>query len=92
MLLSILIPLLAILAVGSWLVAVFSALSLVSLAPKGEKITAYFALGWWRFDKVRAIVGPKADTYITRYRTAFLVFLRCNHSWCVGTFVMTMPS
>ncbi len=72
--LTILIPLVAILAVGAWGTAVFSALSLVSLAPKGEKLSTYFALGWWQFDKIRSRIGPAAEPHLKRYRNAFFVF------------------
>lgn len=74
MLLSILIPLVAILAVGAWGMAVISALSLVSLAPKGQKLSTYFALGWWRFETIRTRIGPAAEPHLKRYRLAFLVF------------------
>ena len=72
--LTILIPLVVILAVGAWGTAVFSALSLVSLAPKGEKISTYFALGWWRFETIRTRIGPAAEPHLRRYRLAFIGF------------------
>ena len=34
-------------AIGAWLVAVWSAISVVRLAPPGQKVRAYFNLGWW---------------------------------------------
>jgi hypothetical protein len=72
--LSVVIAILGLGAVGAWVVAVMSALSIIGLAPKGQKIAAYYALGWWRFAKVEAIAGPAAAPHIGRYRKAFLVF------------------
>lgn len=71
---AILIPLVVILAFGAWLTAAYSAISLVSLAPKGEKFSTYMALGWWRFDTVRARIGPAAEPHLKRYRLAFMAF------------------
>ena len=83
--LTIFIPLIAILALGAWGMAVFSAISLVSLAPKGEKLSTYFALGWWRFQTIRTRIGPAADPHLQRYRLAFLGFF----SLIVGVIVAT---
>ena len=72
--LTILIPLAAILAFGAWVTAVFSAISLVSLAPKGQKLSTYFALGWWRFETIRTRIGPAAEPHLRRYRLVFIGF------------------
>jgi hypothetical protein len=68
---------LALAALAAWLVAVVSALAIVGLAPSGQKLKAYFALGWWRFARVAEIAGPAALPHIARYRTAFLAFFAC---------------
>ena len=90
--LTILIPFAAILAVGAWGTAVFSAISLVSLAPKGQKPSTYFALGWWRFDTIRTRIGVAAEPHLRRYRNAFLVFFAVIISVIVIVTLMTMPS
>jgi hypothetical protein len=58
-------------AVGAWIVALLSALSIVGLAPAGQRMSTWFALGWWRFDKVEAATGPAALPHIRRYAMAF---------------------
>lgn len=75
--LSVVIAILGLGAAGAWVVAVMSALSIIGLAPRGQKMAAYYALGWWRFTKVEAIAGPAAAPHIGRYRKAFLVFFAC---------------
>ncbi len=72
-----LITALAFAALAAWVIAVTAALSIIGLAPKGQKLKAYFALGWWRFARVEAIAGPAAAPYIARYRQAFLAFFAC---------------
>ena len=90
--LTILIPLAAILAFGAWVTAVFSAISLVSLAPKGQKLSTYFALGWWRFETIRTRIGPAAEPHLKHYRTAFILFFAVIISMAVIVMLMTMPS
>ena len=68
--------------------AVISALSIIGLAPKGQKLKAYFALGWWRFAQVEAIAGPAAAPYIARYRKAFLAFFACIFAAMLTTILL----
>ena len=72
--LGVLAGIIGVVAIGAWIVAVISALSIVQLAPAGQKMSIWFTLGWWRFDKIRAATGPAADPHIKRYVRAFLVF------------------
>ncbi|MFO1122386.1 MAG: hypothetical protein U1F47_08715 [Hyphomicrobiales bacterium] len=74
MLLTYAMPLVLACAIGAWLVAVWSAVSVVRLAPRGQKLRAYFNLGWWQFAKVRAAIGPAAEPHIRRFRRAFYAF------------------
>jgi hypothetical protein len=69
------LPLIVVCAVGAWMVAVYSAIAVVRLAPPGQRLSAYFNLGWWRFAKVRSAIGPAADPHINRFRYAFYVYL-----------------
>ena len=74
MLVAYAMPLILASAIGAWLVAVWSAISVVRLAPPGQKVRAYFNLGWWQFAKARASIGPAAEPHIIRFRRAFYVF------------------
>lgn len=72
--LPVLLPMLMVVSVAAWVLAVWSALSIVRLAPQGRKIRAYFDLGLWRFERVRALTGPDAEVHLKRYRLAFFAF------------------
>jgi len=71
---SILLGVLMLLVAMSWIIAVISAIQIVGLAPKGEKLRTYGQLGWWQFDKIRATVGAAADRHIRTYQRAFAAF------------------
>ena len=62
-------------AMLSWLVAVIQAIQIVSLAPKGERLGSYFALGWWKFGQIEAKAGPAAVPHIKIYQRAVIAFL-----------------
>jgi hypothetical protein len=64
----------ALIAFLAWAVAVFSALSVASLAPKGEKLAASLQLGLWRFEPLEATLGSGAKPHLVRYKRAFFVF------------------
>jgi hypothetical protein len=63
------------LAALAFAAAVVAAIQIVSLAPKGKKLTTYGQLGWWQFERIRATVGPAGDLPIRTYQRAFVVFL-----------------
>ena len=71
----ILIGVAGLLVVMAWIIAIISAVQIVGLAPKGEKLRTYGQLGWWQFDKIRATIGPAADLPIRTYQRAFMVFI-----------------
>ena len=79
--------LIALLAAAAWAVAVHAALSVVSLAPKGEKLRSYFDLGWWRFSVLEQRIGPGARAPLRRYRNAFLAFFGCIAAMMAATFI-----
>jgi hypothetical protein len=58
----------------AWAVALMTALSVVRLAPRGQKLASYFQLGWWRFAALEQRLGPQVLPLIQRYRRAFIVF------------------
>jgi len=65
----------AVAAVGAWLVALMAALQIVALTPAGQRMKSWFALGGWRFGEIRAAAGTAVEPHIRRYRMAFLVFM-----------------
>ena len=58
----------------AWAVAFMTALSVIRLAPRGQKIASYLQLGWWRFAALEQRLGPPVQPLIRRYRLAFFVF------------------
>ncbi|MGE3832055.1 MAG: hypothetical protein AB7F76_13750 [Parvibaculaceae bacterium] len=58
----------------AWAVALMTALSVIRLAPRGQKIASYFQLGWFRFAALEQRLGPQVQPLIRRYRRAFIVF------------------
>jgi hypothetical protein len=72
--LGLVVPLFGLVAVGAWIVALVSALSILNLVPSGQKLSAWFQIGWWQFDKIKAVAGPAAEPHIKRYTMAFLTF------------------
>jgi hypothetical protein len=64
----------ALIAFIAWAIAAFSAINVVNLAPKGEKLTSYFQLGLWRFANLETRLGPQVRPHLARYRHAFFVF------------------
>lgn len=68
------IALIATIAAGAWLVALWSALGIVSLSPPGERMRNYLALGWWRFADLESRLGAMAIPHLRRYKTAFVIF------------------
>jgi hypothetical protein len=64
----------ALIAFIAWAMAALSALNVVQLAPKGEKLMSYFRLGLWRFTDLEASIGPQVTPHLVRFKRAFLVF------------------
>ena len=64
-------------AVAAWVLVVWSAMTLVSIAPRGGRLATLNDLGFWRFAAIEARVGPDALTPIDRYRKAFIAFFLC---------------
>jgi hypothetical protein len=58
----------------AWAIAALSALSIASLAPKGEKLAASFQLGLWRFADLEASLGARVKPHLIRYKRAVLIF------------------
>jgi len=71
---AVLASLLGILAVGSWITALSSALALWRLVPAGHPLKSIWSLGWLQFDTIRQVAGPEADRYSRRYVYALVVF------------------
>ena len=74
---GVVVGVLGLFAVVAWVLAVISAINIVRLTPKGQRLTTYWQLGWWRFDDIRNRVGPEGDGAIRTYQRAFLAFFLC---------------
>ena len=74
---GVVVGVLGLFAVVAWVLAVISAINIVRLTPKGQRLRTYGQLGWWQFDKVRATAGPAVDPHIRTYQRAFLAFFLC---------------
>jgi hypothetical protein len=61
-------------AVAAWLTAVYSAIQVIRLVPRGKRLGAWFTLGWWQFEKLRALGGPGVEPHLKRYVQGFLGF------------------
>ncbi|RYG95383.1 MAG: hypothetical protein EON57_16745 [Alphaproteobacteria bacterium] len=72
--LGVAIGLIVIAALGAWIVALLSALSIVGQAPAGQKWKSWSALGGWRFDEIRAIGGVAVEPHLKRFQLAFAAF------------------
>lgn len=59
----------------SWIIAVIQAIRIVQMAPKGQKLGSYFALGWWKFDQIEAKAGPASAPVLQTYKRAVIAFL-----------------
>ena len=77
MILPILAGVIGLCAVLAWIIAVISAIRVVGLAPRGERIRNYVRLGWWQFADIRTDLGPAADEHIRTYQRAFIAFFVC---------------
>jgi hypothetical protein len=69
-----LIFLLGLVAMAAWLVAVYSAVRIAGLVGAGQRLNAWYRLGLWHFDKVRALAGDRSIPHIRRYIQGFLAF------------------
>ena len=72
---TILLSVVAALAFFAWGIAVLSAIRIVGLAPKGQKLSTYGKLGWWQFGEIRTALGAAAEPHIRSYHRAFVTFL-----------------
>jgi hypothetical protein len=79
----------ALIAIAAWVVAAISALQIVLAAPSGRKFAAYWDLGWWHHDALRAAIGPAAEKPLRRYRLAFFVFFACVLGMIAFVFALT---
>lgn len=72
---TIILTVMAALGFFAWGIALLSAFRIVSLAPKGQKLSIYGKVGWWQFGEIRAALGPQVEPHIRSYKRAFLVFI-----------------
>ena len=72
---QILLTVVAALGFFAWGIAVLSAIRIVSLAPKGQKLSIYGKVGWWQFAEIREALGTEVDPHIHAYQRAFIAFI-----------------
>ena len=58
----------------AWAIAALAALNVANLAPKGEKLSAYFDLGLLRFSALEVRLGAGVRPHLIRYKRAFSIF------------------
>jgi hypothetical protein len=72
---TMLLTLVAALGFFAWGIAVLSAIRIVSLAPRGQKLGIYGKVGWWQFGEIRQRLGPDVEPHIRAYQRAFIAFI-----------------
>lgn len=85
---TIVFTVLAALGFFAWGIAVLSAIRIVALAPKGQKLGTYGKVGWWQFGEIRAELGPQVEPLITAYQRSFVAFIGLVLVAMVGGSVM----
>ena len=75
--LGIVLAVLGLMAIFSWVVALASAIRIVSFAPKGQRMRTYGRIGWWKFADIRTALGPAVDPNIQAYQRSFVAFFVC---------------
>jgi hypothetical protein len=88
----ILVSVVGLLAVVAWIVAVVSAVRIIGLAPRGQRIRNYVRLGWWQFADIRQDLGPAVDLHIRTYQRAFVVFFACIFAGMAVGIIATMAA
>jgi len=66
------IALFALLTLG---MAVFQAMAIVRLSPASNRLGNYFLLGWWKFNRIEAQIGPDAAPHLNIYKRAVIAFV-----------------
>ncbi|RYE10263.1 MAG: hypothetical protein EOP22_05930 [Hyphomicrobiales bacterium] len=72
---TIVLTVLAALGFFAWGIAVLSAIRIVSMAPKGQRLGIYGKVGWWQFGDIRTALGPNVEPHIRAYQRAFVAFI-----------------
>ena len=72
--LTILIGILVVVAIGAWILAVSAAVQIYRMMPAGHKLKSFFNLGWLNFDHIHEIAGPAARKQTRRYVWGLVTF------------------
>jgi len=72
--LAMLVPVLGVVAVGAWVVALVAAIGLWRRVPAGHRLKGLFDPGWLKFDTLPELAGPELSGYSKRYVWALVVF------------------
>ncbi|MBL8906099.1 MAG: hypothetical protein JNM20_05410 [Rhizobiales bacterium] len=71
------LAILVLLAAAAWFMAAISAITVMQLAPRGEKLSCLTCLGWLRSPALSTRLGPAAPLHLAPYRNAIFGFLAC---------------
>ena len=72
--LTLLVGLLVVTAIGAWVTALISAVSLWRIVPEGNRLKSLFSMGWLQIDSGRDLAGPEGDRFAKRYVWALVIF------------------
>jgi hypothetical protein len=72
--LGVLLTVLGLVGLGAWCFAVWSFFRIISLVPAGQRLGAMFTMGWWQFDKIKALAGDEAIPHVRNYLRSFVAF------------------
>ena len=89
---TILVGLLGVLAVGAWVVSFAAAIEIYRMMPAGHKLKSFFNLGWLNFDHIHEIAGPEARKQTRRYVWGLVGFFVAIAGFMVVVFFMVKES
>jgi len=89
---TILVGLLGVLAVGAWVMSFAAAIEIYRMMPAGHKLKSFFNLGWLNFDHIHEIAGPEARKQTRRYVWGLVGFFVAIAGFMVVVFLMIVES
>jgi hypothetical protein len=72
---SVLLGVIALFAILALALAIWEAVAIVKLSPKGSTLRSSFWLGWWKFGQIEAQAGPDATQHLAIYKRATIAFV-----------------
>ena len=89
---TILVGLHGVLAVGAWVVSFAAAIEIYRMMPAGHKLKSFFNLGWLNFDHIHDIAGPEARKQTRRYVWGLVGFFVSIAGFMAVVFFMVIES